>query len=118
MGKIHKFHNLHARVGHLWDTDKADGSEIIVAEIDPHGFMGDLETRQEVAELLASAPRLAEQVRILREELGRFLELHACNDQRDYLAAFDAKHKIPKAPCYRYGFLVRSAQAAMEATKP
>ena len=81
MARINKFNNLHARVGHLWDTDKADGSEVIVAEIDPHGFMGNMETRQEVAELLASAPRLAEQNRILREALRLAVEdLESANE--------------------------------------
>ena len=78
---------------------------------------GSDEENEANVQLAAKAPKLREQVSILREELGRFLELHACNDQRDYLAAFDAKHKIPKAPCYRYGFLISSAKAAMEATK-
>lgn len=70
MSKIHKFHNLHARIGHIWDTDKHDGSEIIVAEVDPHGFMGDLQTRQEVAEFLASAPALQARVAELEEEVA------------------------------------------------
>ena len=65
-----KFKRLHAHVGHVWDIDKTDGSRVIVAEVDPHGFMGGLEARQEVAALLASAPRLQEQVRILREALA------------------------------------------------
>jgi hypothetical protein len=52
------FHDLHAHTGHVWDTDKSNGSEIIVAEIDPHGFMEGTARRQEVADLFASAPRL------------------------------------------------------------
>lgn len=82
-----KFHNLHARVGHVWDTDKTDGSEVIVAEVDPHGFMGNLATRQEVAELLASAPRLQKDNEMLRSAIhsilfqviqGAVLERDAC----------------------------------------
>lgn len=45
--------------------------------------------------------------------LMAFIELDRCNDQRDHLAAFDAKYKIPPAPCWRYGFLLREAEAAM-----
>lgn len=67
------FHNLHARVGHVFDTDKDDGSDIIVAEIDPHGFMGDgrsgLATRQKVASLFASAPEMLEALEMVEERL-------------------------------------------------
>jgi hypothetical protein len=52
------FHDLHARNGHVWETDKSNGSEIIVAEIDPHGLMRDMAHKQVVADLFASAPRL------------------------------------------------------------
>lgn len=112
MGKIHKFHNLHARVGHLWDTDKADGSEVIVAEIDPHGFMGNMETRQEVAELLASAPRLAEQVHILQGALE-------ANKLRMEIAA-EYLHRFQGACAYHGDQLVRAIKAAniaLETTK-
>lgn len=71
--KVPKFHNLHARVGHIWDTDKTDGSEVIVAEVDPHGFMGNLATRQEVAEFLASAPRLQKEHAKLRSAIHSIL---------------------------------------------
>lgn len=67
------FHHLHARVGNVFDTDRGDGSDIIVAEIDPHGFMGDsrsgLVTRQKVAILFATAPEMLEALEMVEDRL-------------------------------------------------
>lgn len=74
------FNNLHARVGHVFDTDKTDGTDIIVAEIDPHGFMGDgrsgLATRQKVASLFAAAPDLLESLEMVEEKLRQGVSLY------------------------------------------
>lgn len=45
--------------------------------------------------------------------LFAFIELDRCNNQRDHLAAFGVKYKIPPAPCWRYGYLLREAEAAI-----
>lgn len=45
--------------------------------------------------------------------LFAFVELDKCNNQQDHLAAFDAKYKIPPAPCWRYGHLLREAENAI-----
>lgn len=71
-----KFHNLHARVGHVFDVDKGDGSEVLVAEIDTHWFMGNLETRQQVAELFAAAPELLASLEECSNELRQIHRHH------------------------------------------
>lgn len=80
-----KFKRLHAHVGHVWDIDKTDGSRVIVAEVDPHGFMGGIEARQEVATILASAPRLQEQNKRLRSALQGMLAMY---DKLNWGASF------------------------------
>lgn len=74
------FNNLHARIGHVWDTDKTDGSDIIVAEVDPHGFMGEgssaLATRQKVAQLFAAAPDLLESLEMVEDRLRNGVQLY------------------------------------------
>ena len=74
------FHRLHARVGNVFDTDRVDGSDIIVAEIDPHGFMGDsqsgLATRHKVANLFAAAPEMLEALEMVEDRIRRGIQLY------------------------------------------
>lgn len=58
-----------------------------------------------IARLFAAAPDLMEACEL-------FAELDNCNDQRDRLAAFDAKHGV-KAGQGRYSLLFERARAAI-----